>query len=227
MIPLPEFCENETAQTGVALVATSAVVTLVPPPGVPITVAVVPPATATPSTKKTPHSTISMSIKKLRPSGNGWMRFDLNVGGFLVRGWKWKVQTGAISPPQRRTSNGNWRPVVKVYAPFLRVLRNLLNSGQASTPRNRLPCTLRIRHLRPLKTGWWVFGFTVRGLTILGCRWEPTLRSIQLPISYRFLVYTIAGRRKRRVVLAPGVHINRLRASLVVEARVLGIPHRP
>jgi hypothetical protein len=61
---------------------------------------------------------------------------------------------------------------------------------------------------------WFVFNLTVRGFTILGCRWQPETRSIQGPVSFVFdpqgLKYV-----KKAVVCAYGAHINRLREALL------------
>jgi hypothetical protein len=161
---------------------------------------------------------LSASIKGLTPDRNGWMRFDLNVGGFIIKNCRWKPSTGAIAFPQRRTRRGTWKGVV--YAPGIYVmqLHLLLGSGQVKTPRDRTACTLKIHNLKAVAGGWYVFGFTVRGITIWGCRWHPFQRSIQLPISYAGLMNS-----KRRVVNAPGAHVNRLRKALVGEARNRGI----
>jgi hypothetical protein len=69
--------------------------------------------------------------------------------------------------------------------------------------------------------GWLVFSFTVRGVTILGCRWRPQRGSIQLPVSF-FL--EDSGDRfrhvKKPVVCAYGAHIIRLRKALEAELQM-------
>jgi hypothetical protein len=168
---------------------------------------------------------IGMSVSNFRPSGKGWLLFDLNVGGFLIRGCRWKPQTGAISFPLRKDRKG-WHIVVQVSKPFLKQLRVLLASGQLKTPKDRSPCILKIHRLREVRDQWFVFGVTIRGsVTIWSWRWQPLSGSIQPPITY------FEGPRgmdwwywpKRRVVTAPGVAINRLRAAVVKEATELGI----
>jgi hypothetical protein len=154
-----------------------------------------------------------MTITKRFATGKGWEKFNLNVGGFVIKNCRWKPKTGAIAFPKRRDKRGRWKMVVHAYPPFLKQLRALLQLGQSRTPRDRRKCTLTIHRLRQLNNGWCVFGFTVRSVTIWGCRWDPLNRSIQLPITF-----LSNGMRKKRVVHAPGVHILRLRAALVVEA---------
>jgi hypothetical protein len=156
-----------------------------------------------------------MTISNIRPIENGWMMFDLNVGGFVIKRCKWKPATGSIKFPVRRTKNGGLKPVIHAYGAFVRRVRALLESGEARTPRDRTPCELRIHGLREVAGDWWVFGFTVRGVTIWGCRYKPQTGSIQLPVTF-----SPGANHRKRVVHAPGVHINRLRKALLEQAQV-------
>jgi hypothetical protein len=60
-----------------------------------------------------------------------------------------------------------------------------------------------------------IFSFTVRGFTIIGCRWQLATGSIQLPVTFYFDENpgTVEYRRKQ-VVCAYGAHINRLSKAL-------------
>jgi hypothetical protein len=156
---------------------------------------------------------MGMSITNRRNSGNGWEKFDLNVGGFVIKWCRWKPSTGSIVFPKRRTRRGRWRKVVQAYPPFLKQLRALLKSGQSKTPRDRRPCNLKIHGLHVLRDGrWYVFGFTTRTVTIWGCRLDSWSGSVQLPVTF----FPQTG-KKRRVVCAWGTHVNRLRKALYGE----------
>lgn len=73
---------------------------------------------------------------------------------------------------------------------------------------------MRVRFIGQSRSeeGWWIFKFTVRGFTILGCRWHPESGSVQLPVT--FGVGQDGEPTKRLVVRAYGAHILRLRAAL-------------
>lgn len=159
-----------------------------------------------------------MKITKLTRIGPQRYTFHLNVGGFTIKNCQWYPSRRQIRFPRRYDQHGGRHDVVFVYGMLVRRLRDLLNSGQLELPRDRRPCTLRIRirgRTREMPP-WVIFSFSVRGFTILGCRWQSATRSIQLPVSYFF----DAGRpcwRKRRVVCAFGAHINRLRRAVEQE----------
>jgi hypothetical protein len=151
---------------------------------------------------------------------NGWTRFHLSVGGFVVKNCRWHVPTGRIFFPRRYDTNKQRHPVVFAYGAQVKRLRDLLLSGEAATPRDRRPCTLKIHGFGPGELNeygqrWFIFNFTVRGFTILGCRWLPETGSIQLPVTF---VYAGLGTyRKKKIVCAYGAHINRLREYLQAE----------
>jgi len=67
--------------------------------------------------------------------------------------------------------------------------------------------------IQPERHRWIIFDFTVRGFTILGCRWQPRSGSVQLPVTF-FWDDARACYRKKRVVCAFGVDILRLRKAL-------------
>lgn len=151
-----------------------------------------------------------MKISKVIELENDWRRFNLNVGGFCIRGCRWHVTTGQIIFPRRYTPLGARRNVVAVHGRQVLRLRELLESGQTETARDRKPCTLRIRLLgqsRREDRHWLIFTFTVRGFTILGCRWQPESGSIQLPVTF---LHDEDGRvcGKKIVVGAYGAHVD-------------------
>jgi hypothetical protein len=156
-----------------------------------------------------------VKISQLTGGPTGWTRFNLNIGGFSIRNCRWRASTRQVLFPKRYDTHR--RPHAVVYAHGIQVirLRKLLESGQTATPRDRRPCVLRIHGLHSIdwEPGWYVFNFTVRGFTILGCRWKPETGSIQLPITFFW-----DSRRlhdvKKRVVWSFGAHINRLRRAL-------------
>jgi hypothetical protein len=151
---------------------------------------------------------------------NDWRKFDLNVGGFGIRGCRWHVPRGRIVFPRRYDRGRGRHRVIFVHGRLVMRLRELLESDQESTPRDRRPCKLGIQLLgrsrREPRQGWIVFNFTVRGFKILGCRWHPDLRSIQLPVTFRWDDQTLCY-AKKRIVCAYGCHINRLRNYLEIE----------
>jgi hypothetical protein len=165
---------------------------------------------------------------KLKDSEGRYRLFDLNVGGFTIKNCRWYVASRRILFPVRYDQRGRRFGVVFAYGQQIRRLRDLLESGNTQTPRDRRPCTLKVRFLGPwnewiiLRREWVIFNFTVRGFTILGCRWQPSSGSIQLPVTFAFdEARTVRTGRasyvKKRVVCSYGVHINRLRDA--VEAR--------
>jgi len=85
-------------------------------------------------------------------------------------------------------------------------------------PRDRRPCVLTIHGFgrSRYEEGWLIFDFTVRGFTILGCRWLPRQGSIQLPVTFSFDETTVRH-VKKRVVCTYGSHIVRLRNALEAE----------
>ena len=163
-----------------------------------------------------------MKISKKQALTNGWERFNLNVGGFCIRGCRWRPATGRIFFPIRFGKGRARRKVVFAHGVLVKRLRGLLESGELETPRDRRPCVLKIHGFGRSRSedGWLVFDFTVRGFTILGCRWRPQRGSIQLPVSFSL---EDSGDRfryiKRPVVCAYGSHIVRLRKALEDELR--------
>jgi hypothetical protein len=158
-----------------------------------------------------------MKVRKLIDLPYDWRRFNLNVGGFTIKGVRWYPPTGQIVFPVRYSRNQIVYDVVHAYGRQVMRLRELLESGQMAAPRDRRPCKLTIwfrgRSRREREQGWFVFDFTVRGFTILWCRWQPASGSIQLPVTFfdddendRYV--------KKRVVTAYGAHILRLRRAL-------------
>jgi len=170
-----------------------------------------------------------MRIGKLTEAGGTWRRFNLNVGGFTIRNCYWNVANRRIIFPVRYTKGGRKHKVVFVYGKLVNTLRDLLESGEMETSRDRRPCALRIIFLGPSRNegpDWQIFNFTVRGFTILGYRWQPSTGSVQLPVTF-FLNETpgLQGYVKKRVVCAYGAHIVRLRHALLDEwDRQHGVP---
>jgi len=160
-----------------------------------------------------------VKISKLTASGGNRHRFHLNVGGFTVKNCRWNSASGRIFFPMRHDQNNGRHRVVFAYGAHVNRLRQLLESGETALPRDRRPCTLKIRflgwspHEWPVR--WMIFNFTVRGFTILGCRWQPSTGSVQLPVTFYFCqIPGQVGFRKRLLVCAYGAHINRLRQAL-------------
>lgn len=159
-----------------------------------------------------------MKVTNLIQQPNGWTRFHLSVGGFVVKNCRWRPASGRIFFPRRYDRYHQAHKVVFAHGAQVKRLRDLLVSGQASTPRDRRPCTVKIHGFgESYEAGdpWLIFDFTVRGFTILGCRWQPQSGSIQLPMTFAYAGH--ARWVRKAVVCAFGAHINRLRASLQAE----------
>jgi hypothetical protein len=153
---------------------------------------------------------------------------NLNVGGFTICNCRWYSNNRHILFPIRYDRNFSARAhrVVFAYGAQVKRLRGLLETGLERTPRDRRPCKLKIGSWvqneesteppTPFRRRIWVlFNFTVRGFTILGCRWNPESGSIQLPVTFRRIRRTDPPRYiKKPVVCAYGAHINRLRTAL-------------
>jgi hypothetical protein len=151
------------------------------------------------------------------PLDGSWLRFDLNVGGFTIKRCYWNGATRRIRFPLRYSRNGARYKVIFAHGALVKKLRALLESGETALPRDRRPCKLRIHfrgwsHSEGPQT-WMIFNFTVRGFTILGCRWHCESGSIQLPITF-FRNRGALSWNRRQVVCAYGAHINRLRRAL-------------
>ena len=164
-----------------------------------------------------------MKVTELTEQPNGRTRFHLSVGGFVIKGCRWRAASGQVLFPQRYDKHRVPHPVVHAHGAQVKRLRALLESGQAQLPRDRNPCVLKPRLLGYSHSDanpWIVFDFTVRGFTILGCRWWPERGSIQLPVNFTFDVRLVgvkrphAPYRKKQVVCGFGAHINRLRQAL-------------
>jgi hypothetical protein len=177
--------------------------------------------------KKKPRPSLTITIPVV--AGNGWVKFDLNVGGFDIRGCTWHCGKNRLRFPRRRlypSSSNYWRTVVKPSRAFVAALKGLLRSGQQRTKRDRSPCKLKITDIRNVGRGWYKFQFEVRGVVIKGCRFNPFLGSIQFPITYRLCVkqgqWILDPQfAKRRVVHARGAHVERLRKALYEQAGAL------
>jgi len=153
----------------------------------------------------------SMTITTPASAGGGWLKFDLNVGGFEIRGCTWHPATNKPRFPRRRKCPGSkiWIPVIRAPKGFVRQLKELLNSGQLEMDRDRTPRVFRIFDLRNVGGLWFVFGFEIQGLKFLWCRWNPENGSIQFPITF------LAGTGyKKRVVHASGPHVLKLREAV-------------
>lgn len=165
-----------------------------------------------------------MTISDCHAHQNGWYLFNLNVGGFAIRNCRWHPASRRILFPLRYDRGGRRHKVIFVHGALVKRLQELLASGESRTARDRRPCQLKIKSRRISRelgadgrmTEWVIFSFTVRGFTILDCRWHPDSGSIQLPVSFRETFNRRAGSRFRKipVVCAYGAHINRLRAAL-------------
>jgi hypothetical protein len=168
---------------------------------------------------------------KVKEMVRRYRSFDLNVGGFTVKNCRWYVASRRILFPVRYDQRGRRFRVVFAYGQQVRRLRDLLESGDNQTPRDRRPCNLKIRFLGRWNEWiihnreWMIFNFTVRGFTILGCRWHPSSGSIQLPVTFLPFDEQRLRRPKKRVVCAYGAHIVRLRKAL--EARWLEVTGEP
>lgn len=161
-----------------------------------------------------------MKISKREILPDGWVRFNLNVGGFCIKGCRWNPATRRIFFPIRYDDRRIRRRVIFAYGVLVKRLRTHLESGKTETPRDRRRYVLKIRGFgrSHYEEGWLVFSFTVRGFTILGCRWHPQNGSIQLPVTFRFDEVQIRH-VKKRVVCAYGSHKVRLRKALEAKLR--------
>lgn len=162
-----------------------------------------------------------MRITNLTALGGPWHRFHLNVGGFMVKNCHWNTASGRVLFPIRYDRNNRRHKVVFAHGAQVNRLRQLLASGETALPRDRRPCTLTIHFLgwSPHEwPRWMIFNFTVRSFTILGCRWQPSTGSIQLPVSF-YLCQNPGqvGFKKIQIVCAFGAHINRLREAVEEE----------
>jgi hypothetical protein len=125
-----------------------------------------------------------LKISKLTINTNGVSQFNLNVGGFSILRCRWYPQRRRVVFPQRRSKLGRYQTVVKAHGRLVSQLRQLLESGQSETPRDRRPRTFKFHYVRLRGYGWYEFAFTVRGFTICHCRWLPDKGSIQLPVTF-------------------------------------------
>ena len=164
-----------------------------------------------------------MKIKELiHVRSKGFCRFNLSIGGFVVKNCRWFPRTGRIMFPIRYDTAGRPFKVVFAHGAQVKRLQRLLRSGKPSAPRDRRPCVLKPHFMGGSRQEWprWViFNFTVRGFTILGCRWQPSSGSIQLPVTFSPAMEIRPrqfGHLKKKVVCAYGAHINRLRKALEV-----------
>ena len=157
-----------------------------------------------------------MKVKEIIEESNGRWRFNLSVGGFVVKNVRWYPRSRRILFPIRYDRHRRPYRVVNVHGAHVKRLRNLLESAETELPRDRRPCVLKIHALRESRNNrWLIFSFTVRGFTILGCRWHPQSGSIQLPVTFAFDEgRTTFAYVKKPVVCAYGAHINRLRRAL-------------
>ena len=165
-----------------------------------------------------------MKVKQLVQQPNGWTRFHLSVGGFVIKNCRWRPSSGQIFFPLRYDKGQHPHTVVSAHGSRVKRLRELLESGKTETPRDRTPCTLKIHGFgagelsEDILQNWLIFDFTVRGFKIIGCRWLPGSGSIQLPVSFSVQFNGQEVRwRKKQVVCAFGPHINRLRAAVEKE----------
>ena len=152
---------------------------------------------------------------------NGWIRFHLSVGGFVIKNCRWREASGRIFFPRRYDIHKYPHQVVFAHGAQVKRLQQLLSSGNTETPRDRRPCTLKIHgfglgEFNEYGQRWLIFSFTVRGFTILGCRWLPQTGSIQLPVTFSFDDQKV-NYAKKQIVCAYGAHINRLREYLLAE----------
>jgi hypothetical protein len=85
-----------------------------------------------------------MKISKKQMLPNGWQKFNLNVGGFCIRGCRWCPATGRIFFPFRYGKRRARHKVVFAHGVLVKRLRKLLESGEMETPRDRRPCVLTI-----------------------------------------------------------------------------------
>ena len=153
-----------------------------------------------------------MKVTNLVQQPRGWARFHLSIGGFVVKNCRWHGPTGRIFFPLRYDKRHGRHRIIFAYGARVKRLRDLLESGETETPRDRRPCIFRMQGFgRSHK--WLIFNFTVRGFTILGCRWRPDRGSIQLPVTFAF-DDNRSRYQKKAVVCAYGAHINRLRGYL-------------
>jgi hypothetical protein len=180
-----------------------------------------------------------MKITDMAQEADGCRRFNLSIGGFVVKNCRWHGPSGIVLFPLRYDTFGDAHRVIFAHGAQVKRLRDLLVSGELAEPRDRRPCILRVRILGQSHSEdeqWLIFNFTVRGFSILGCRWQPHRGSIQLPVSFHF-DERILRYRKKRVVCSFGAHIVRLRRALekrtglhqgqteeVIEAEVAAIP---
>jgi len=163
-----------------------------------------------------------MNISQRGALPHGWQRFNLSVGGFCIRGCRWHARTRRIFFPFRYCKRRYRHRVIYAHGALVEQLRELLESGETESPRDRRPCVLKIHGFGRSRSeeGWLIFDFTVRGFTILGCRWLPHRGSIQLPVSFSFEDSGVRFRHvKKPVVCAYGAHIVRLRKALEAELR--------
>jgi hypothetical protein len=162
---------------------------------------------------------LAVKVTNLVQQPNGWTRFHLSVGGFVVKNCRWRPISGRIAFPLRYDTHGQRHKVIFAYGATVKRLCNLLQSGETQTPRDRRPCDLKIQRFGQSyeEHRWLIFNFTVRGFTIQGCRWQPQSGSIQLPVTF-YRDAQLHRWRKKAVVCAWGSHIMRLRRSVEAHA---------
>ena len=78
-----------------------------------------------------------MKIKNLRPELDGVRKLDLSVGGFVIKNCRWKVAARQILFPVRYDRDYRRYVVARAGGKLVKRLRELLESGDLETPRDR------------------------------------------------------------------------------------------
>jgi hypothetical protein len=169
-----------------------------------------------------------MNINQLRPDRKGRQKFDLNVGGFTIKGCKWHSGRGSISFPARYSLQGKRYGVIWASDEEVKKLRSLLESCKKRGPNEENVSPLTILPLRWIKQPpkwdgacwvereWLIFSFALNGFEVRGCRWNPQSGDIRMPVTFHPKAHMYRRRycrRVRQVVTADRAH-----KELLIEA---------
>jgi hypothetical protein len=125
----------------------------------------------------------SMTISTPVSAGGGWLKFDLNVGGFKIRGCTWHPATDRLRFPRRHRwpRSKQWMAVVRAPQPFVKRLKRTAPSRTARNQAGPESVLLEVLGLRRVSDRWYTFGFHGARCRHPGLPVEPHVRLDPIP----------------------------------------------